>query len=204
MDSNKWQIATAIDPNYDGGINAYSASEVSLDSGDLVIRSDAAGASYLSGRVNMLSGVRYGKIEVRAKLPGTQGMWPAIWLLPKNGSWPPEIDAMELLGSDPRRVYMTAHWGNRRHPQQDQSSFTGPDFTSDYHIFSIEWDRKSVRWLIDGVEQKVITRHVPNKPMYLIMNTSVGGDWPGDPDASTSFPQEFRIDYVRIYQHPGK
>ena len=137
---------------------------------------------------------------MRAKLPGTKGIWPAIWMLPQDGSWPPEIDIMELIGSNPLQVYLSHHWGSKKQDLHSQSSFTGPDFTQDYHVFSVEWEPGTIRWLIDGVERKVATQHIPSKAMYLILNTSVGGDWPGPPDNSTVFPAYMQVDYVRVYQ----
>ena len=158
---------------------------------------------YDSGRVMTKAGWRYARIEIRAKLPGSKGIWPAIWMLPKNGVWPPEIDIMELLGDKPNRVYMTHHWGTRQQKLHDQTDFTGPDFTAGYHVFALEWERGKLQWFIDGVRVKVSTRSVPDVGMSLILNTSVGGDWPGMPDATSIFPQQFGVDYVRVYQRPG-
>lgn len=209
LNKRRWQVGAKGKPNYDGGINQYDPQDVYLEDGNLVLRSRALGEDggepYSSGRVRAKPkfAFLYGRLEVRAKLPGTKGMWPAIWLLPRDGSWPPEIDVMEMLGDDPRRVYMTMHWGPRDDRDSSQGNFTGPDFTSDFHVFSIEWEPGRIRWLIDGVERHVETENVPNKAMYLIMNTSVGGEWPGDPDERTVFPQYFQIDYVRVYQQPG-
>jgi beta-glucanase (GH16 family) len=95
---------------------------------------------------------------------------------------------------------MTNHWGTRAHRRQSQTDYAGPDFTAGFHTFTLEWEPGRLTWLIDGVERKVMTDHVPDKPMYLRLNTSVGGSWPGLPDASTVLPQYFRIDSVRLYQ----
>lgn len=211
IDLKKWVVADRSVKNYDGGINYYDPQEVYLENGNLVIRSQPQTGPngkqmYSSGRVTTKKkfGFLYGKVEVRAKLPGTQGLWPAIWMLPYDGSWPPEIDMMELLGNDPTRVYMSLHWGTKKQDLHSQGDFAGPDFTADFHVFSIEWEPGQIRWLIDDVERKVTTAHIPNKAMYLIFNTSVGGDWPGPPDGSTVFPAYMQVDYVRVYQHPKK
>ena len=98
----------------------------------------------------------------------------AIWMLPSDRSWPPEIDLLELLGNDPHRTYRTHHWGSRKRDLHHTTDFVGPDFTQDFHTFSIEWEPGKLRWLIDDVERKVETAHVPSKAMYLILNTSVG------------------------------
>jgi len=211
IDGAKWTVAAPSDPNFDGGVNSYDPGHVSLGDGDLVIRSDVAPSAtpgespaYLSGKVKMASKFRFGKIEIRAKLPEGQGLWPAIWLLPADGSWPPEVDVMEMLGNDPQTIYMTNHWGARRRERQTQGTFTGPDFTADYHTFTLEWEPGRMRWLVDGVERWTVRDHVPSKAMYVILNTSVGGDWPGAPDHSTAFPQFFDIDYVRVFNRTTK
>jgi hypothetical protein len=209
VDPTLWQVADNTTPNYDGGVNDYLPQNVNVSDGQLVISSgqsnDGSGGptKYDSGRVVSKAGWRYGRIEIRAKLPGTQGIWPAMWMLPTNGSWPPEIDIMEMLGNAPNKVYMNHHWGPRSRKQQDQSDFAGPDFTTDYHVFALEWERGKLQWFIDGVSRKVTARNVPDLAMELILNTSVGGKWPGMPDATTAFPQTFDVDYVRVFQHPA-
>lgn len=208
IDTSKWVVADASQPNYDGGINTYDPANVSLQAGDLVIRSATSGTTksgdpaYTSGKATTKHkfSFLYGKVEIRAMLPGTKGLWPAIWMLPDDGSWPPELDIMESIGSDPHRIYMTNHWGDPQNPAQSQSDYSGPDFTAGFHTFALEWEPGRLTWLVDGVERKVMTDHVPTKPMYLRLNTSVGGSWPGPPDASTVLPQYFRIDSVRLYQ----
>jgi beta-glucanase (GH16 family) len=145
----------------------------------------------------------YGRVDVRAKLPGTQGLWPAIWMLPADDTWPPEIDVMELLGNDPTRVYMTLHWGTRKKQQHYQAKFDGPDFTADYHVFSIVWDPGQIHWLVDGIERATAVKNVPDRSMFLLLNTSIGGEWPGPPDRDTVLPQYFLIDYVRVYKRAG-
>jgi beta-glucanase (GH16 family) len=208
LDLKKWTVGNNSEPNYDGGINIYASQDVDVASGDLVIRSrrltSSGKVAYSSGRVSTRNSYSflYGRIEIRARLPATKGIWPAIWMLRRDGVWPPEIDLTEMLGDNPRKVYVTNHWRTHHGLRQDQDSFSGPDFSAGFHLFALEWEPGLVRWLIDGVERKVMTEHVPDRAMYLIINTSVGGDWPGAPDKRTVLPQEFYVDYVRIYQHP--
>lgn len=212
LDARHWVIADRSRPNYDGGVNYYDPQEVSVDGGSLILRSRPQGAgrdgkqTYSSGRVSTQGkfAFLYGKVEVRAKLPGTQGLWPALWMLSSDRSWPPEIDVAELLGNDPTRIYMTHHWGTRRQDLHHSTEFAGPDFTQDFHVFSIEWSPGKIRWPVDDVERKVETSHVPGKAMYLIFSTSVGGDWPGLPDQTTVFPATMQIDFVKVYQQAKK
>jgi beta-glucanase (GH16 family) len=207
LDKGKWVVGTRADPNYDGGINYYDPGEVTTGGGTLTIRSRPTPGKngktlYASGRVSTKNkyAFRYGKIEIRAKLPSGRGLWPALWLLPSDGTWPPEIDIVELLGHEPNRVHMTSHWGTRKERRSSQDSYIGPNFASGYHTFAFEWEPGLLRWYVDGVKRKVLTTNVPDRAMYLIMNTSVGGDWPGPPTKSTAFPQYMQIDYVRVYQ----
>ena len=209
VDAKKWNIADRNVTNYDGGVNSYDPANVYLENDNLVIRSQCQNLDqqvFTSGRVTTRRKFSFlrGKVEVRAKLPGTQGMWPAIWMLPIDGSWPPEIDIMESLGNDPKRIYMTQHWGRRKQDLHSQTDFAGPDFSQDFHVFSIEWEPHQIRWLVDGVEKKVVAENIPSRPMYLILNTSVGGDWPGMPDQTTAFPATMQVDYVRVYQRARK
>jgi len=210
LDSTKWNVAnTDGRAMYTGEISFYNPDDVAVRDGKLLLRTrdypdgKRLTQPYSSGRVSTEDkfSFLYGKVEVRAKLPGTKGLWPAIWMLPADGSWPPEIDIMELLGHLPRRDFMTFHWGTRRQQLQDQSKFDGPDFTADYHVFAVEWSPGLIRWTVDGIERKVITSNVPEKAMFLILNTAVGGEWAGPPDRTTKMPQEFLVDYVRVYQH---
>jgi hypothetical protein len=85
-------------------------------------------------------------------------------------------------------------------------TWTGPDFSADWHTFAVDWRPDAVVWYVDGKERWRYTdpAHIPTKPMYLILNLAVGGAWPGSPDASTSFPSYFDIDYVRVWSRPGR
>ena len=75
-----------------------------------------------------------------------------------------------------------------------------PDFSADFYTFAVDWEPGSIVWYVDGVERALTTKGVPDEPMYLIANLAVGGDWPGNPDATTVFPGYMDIDYIRVYQ----
>ncbi|NQV41948.1 MAG: glycoside hydrolase family 16 protein [Candidatus Marinimicrobia bacterium] len=209
IDMGSWIIADGH-WSHNGEEQYYAPDEVYLHEGSLRIRSRYRfyeGKSYTSGHIESIHYQRYGRIDINAKLPGTKGMWPALWLLPAARTWPPEIDIIELLGHDPNTIYMSNHWGpltDGKSPwelgQTRTMGFTGPDFTEAYHVFSLEWYPDSLRWLVDGEVKFISTQGVPYEPMYLIMNTAVGGGWPGSPDGTTSFPQYHDIDYVRFYE----
>ena len=107
---------------------------------------------------------------------------------------------MELLGNDPTTYYMSQHFGTATNHGMYSWQYTGPDFSADFHTFAIEWQPGVIRWLLDGQVLTTSTSNVPDVPMYLILNTAVGGTWPGNPDGTTVFPQYHDIDYVRVYR----
>ncbi len=142
----------------------------------------------------------YGYFEMRAKLPKGKGYWPAFWLLPASGKWPPEVDIMEALGHMPTKVYMTSHASINGVMKQVGGNYIGPDFSKGFHTFGVHWQPNLLVYYIDGVERFRTQTNVPNEPMYLIANLAVGGKWPGNPDSSTVFPNHLEIDYIRVYQ----
>lgn len=180
------------------------------------LQQEYMGRSYTSARLHTLSLAKftYGRIEARARLPNTQGIWPAIWLLPTVGSSPVngEIDIMEMIGSEPFRAYGTLHYGN---PYGNQGGWYdlpgGETFDQDFHVFAIEWEAEEIRWYVDGqmyfktsewyTSQPNAPYPAPfNKPFFLLLNVAVGGNWPGRPDDTSVFPQTMLVDYVRYYQ----
>jgi beta-glucanase (GH16 family) len=141
-----------------------------------------------------------GYFEMRAKLPAGKGIWPAFWMLPADGSWPPELDAMEVLGHDPSTIFMTVHSNLTGAHTQTQGSAKVPDTSAAFHTYGVLWEASKITWYFDG--QPVYTTAPPsdlNKPLYILVNLAVGGDWPGNPDATTPFPAVYQIDYVRAY-----
>jgi beta-glucanase (GH16 family) len=141
---------------------------------------------------------QYGYAEIRAKIPAGQGMWPAFWLLPADHKSKPEIDAMEILGHEPDRVYMYIHHSD----SSSSESWKGYDFSADWHTFAVDWQPGVIVWYVDGVERwrYAVADHIPATPMYLLLSLAVGGEWPGAPDASTGFPSYYEIDYVKVWQ----
>lgn len=156
---------------------------------------------------------RFGRIDIRAKLPEGQGIWPAIWMLGANINevgWPAsgEIDIMELVGHVPNESHGTAHWGNSGDPStfRGNSIVLNEKFSERYHVFSLVWERNSLDWYVDETKIHSLTSATVNatwrfnEPFFFIFNVAVGGNWPGNPDASTVFPQQLEIDYIRVFQ----
>jgi hypothetical protein len=147
----------------------------------------------------------YGYFEMSAQLPKGQGLWPAFWLLPTSGAWPPEIDILEVLGNDLTTLYTFAH----------SSALTGShtyiggshrvtDMSVGFHTYGLNWQADYLTWYFDGVEiQKLPTPSDMNVPMSIIANLTVGSYWPGPVNSTTPFPSSFEIDYIRAYQDLG-
>jgi beta-glucanase (GH16 family) len=147
----------------------------------------------------------YGYVEVRARLPKGQGLWPAIWLLPSDHLSRPEIDIMEMLGHAPDMLEMHYHYqkdGQNDSLGQDRQV---ADLSADWHDYAVDWSPEAIIWYLDGREMWRIDEPniISDEAMYLIINLAVGGDWPGEPDAETEFPARFEVDHVRIWQRPG-
>jgi beta-glucanase (GH16 family) len=196
------------------------AENLRMEDGVMVIearKENYLGDAYTSARINSAGkvSVKYGKIEARLKLPYGKGIWPAFWMLGENISpvgWPScgEIDIMEMVGgaAGDRTTYSTLHWGpvtGGSHPSNG-SNYAMPSgrFADDFHIFTTEWDNKSLKTYFDGILYYSIdltpaSMAAFHKNFFIILNLAVGGNWPGAPDATTIFPQKYYIDYVRLY-----
>jgi beta-glucanase (GH16 family) len=168
------------------------------------------GKSYTSSRLKTqgLQNFTYGKIEARIKLPLGQGIWPAFWMLGQNISqagWPQcgEIDIMEHINNE-NKNYGTMHWDNNGHQSSGGNVYCDE---STFHTYSIEWDESAIQWFLDGNQywQGTIANNVNStdefhSPFFIILNVAVGGNWPGNPDETTLFPDTMVVDYVRVYQ----
>lgn len=196
----------------------YRAENTSVANGLLTINvheENFGGRNYTSSRIKTQAKqfFQYGKIDIRAVLPRGQGLWPALWMLGESFAqvgWPAsgEIDVMEMIGGSGREdtVHGTVHWQQAGSHASYGGSHTlsGETYADKYHVFSIEWDSTTIRWLLDGVQYHVIDI-TPSElselqgEFFFIFNVAVGGNWPGSPDATTLFPQRMLVDYVRVF-----
>ena len=170
----------------------------------------------------------YGKIEVRAKLPQGMGVWPAIWTLGTNiddAPWPRsgEVDIMEFIGRLPESVHANVHW--RSSGGEHKSNNASPKMDApweDFHLYALEWNEKEMIFYYDeqlihrvdisipaDVLNKLSNADVPmradgleafHQPQFLLLNLALGGGWGGDVIDDHLLPQDFQIDYVRVYQ----
>ncbi len=185
------------------GVNPFSLSGGVLDI-NATPGSNPLGLPYNSGIITTEKSFNfeYGLVEVNAKLPAGQGLWPAIWLLPSDLGWPPEIDIMEMLGDNPTMIYASTHSGSSN-ISSTQPVYVG-DTSTAFHTYGVDWEPTTITWYFDGTA--IATAATPsdmNQPMYLLINLAVGGGWPGNPDSTTVFPATMSIDWVRIYASPN-
>ena len=221
LDTTKWVPSFTNNPT-NNSLHAYRPSQVSVSNGSLVITSEnkpTGGLPYLSGLVTSTNRQQYGRFEVRGDLPTSRGMWPAIWLLPDTQQYPwpsqGEIDIMENRGDEPFTTSSAFHWGtnppyqhNFLYQESQLINRAGmTDYHAGFHVYAAEWDADQIRYYIDDVHHYTVFNDstdgfVANQtaPMAMILNTAIGGDFLSNPDATTVWPQQFLVDYVRVFE----
>ena len=226
IDESKWSydIGTG-DWGWGNGEAQYytnNANNSFIENGNLVIQAllqNYGGANYTSARMvtKNQGDWKYGRIEVRAKLPGGVGTWPAIWMLPTDwiyGGWPysGEIDIMEHVGFDPNVIHGTAHtevynWWNGVPPPEGTIYINSA--TSSFHDYTLEWDEDYLKWYVDDVHYFTYENDQGgnyatwpfDQRFHLLLNIAIGGTWGGQQGIDDSiFPVRLEVDYVRVYQ----
>lgn len=140
----------------------------------------------------------YGYFEMRARWSAGKGLWPAFWLLPATGGWPPEIDILEAHGDKPDTAFHSIH---SKVAASVTKKVTAPGADQAFHTYGMLWTPATIDYFIDGTRTASLpTPGDMKRPMYLIANLAVGGRWPGDPDAATAFPATMEIDYIRAWK----
>ena len=142
----------------------------------------------------------YGYFEMKAELPAGQGLWPAFWLLPQNGSWPPELDVMEVLGNAPGTLYTTVHTDQTGTATSSGIGSVVANTSTAFHTYGVDWEADKITWYFDDKPvYQVATPADMHSPMYMLANLAVGGSWPGNADATTPFPAQMNIDYIKAW-----
>lgn len=197
----------------------YRAENTTVEDGHLIItakKESFGGKSYTSSRIitKDKKSFLYGRIDIRAALPKGQGIWPALWMLGDNIStvgWPAcgEIDIMEMVGGAGREktVHGTVHWDNNgtKADYGGSYSLSSGIFNGKFYVFSIVWNANKIIWYVDDVKYHEIDITPAalsefRSAQFFIFNIAVGGNWPGSPDATTTFPQHLIVDYIRVFQ----
>jgi len=187
----------------------------------LAIRAQNSAGSYTSARINTAASfsLTYGRMEARARVPAGVGCWAAFWALGSNVAtvgWPAcgEIDVMEWVGQTPSHIKGSLHAIGYSGGQSLNADCVLPNngsYSDAYHVFAVDWYPDQFVFSMDGTVYEVQKRSaIPagsqwpfELPFFIILNFAVGGNWPGPPNSSTVFPQDFRIDYVRVYSLPA-
>jgi beta-glucanase (GH16 family) len=223
----KWTFDTGGGGWGNAEIQSYTSrlENAVVQNGNLVITarhetftgSDGITRDYTSARLKTqgLFAQAYGRFEARIQLPAGQGLWPAFWMLGDNigtVGWPTcgEVDIMENIGREPAINHGTVHGPGYFGGNGISGAYTLSTgaFADDFHIFALEWDPQSIRFFVDGVDYHDVTpadlpagtNWVFDHPFFLILNVALGGSWGGAPDSTTVFPQQMRVDYVRVYR----
>jgi len=228
VDSSKWSFDIGGNGWGNNELETYTSrtANADLEGGMLAIKtlketftgSDNITREYTSARLltrNKFSQA-YGRFEARIKIPYGQGIWPAFWMLGDNIStagWPTcgEIDIMENIGKEPATIHGTIHGPGYSGAGGIGAPYSLPqkqNFSDDFHVFAVEWEPRKIRFYVDeNLYATRIPAELPpdqkwayDHPFFLLLNLAVGGDWPGNPDASTIFPQTMQVDYVRVYR----
>ena len=202
-----------------GELQWYQPENTTVEQGYLIIeakRESQGGRSYTSSRIRTKGeqSFQYGRVDVRATLPKTKGMWPAVWMLGANiddvgWPWCGEIDIMEMAGGVDNRSIGNLFWENGN--GTNAANFPGyynlsnGVFADEFHVFSIVWSANSIIWYVDDQQFHAITIVGSEfdefrNDFYFLINLAVGGSLPGPPNSSTRFPQRLIVDYIRIFQ----
>jgi len=198
-----------INPSY---APTASANPFSVKDGVLTISANPAsqsiqqqidGYDYTSGLLNTHSSFSqtYGYFEIRADMPTEQGVWPAFWLLPEDGSWPPELDVVEMRGQDPNTVNVTVH-SDHDGTHTIDSTPVKVTSTEGFHNYGVLWEEDHITWYFDDVAvAQTDTPDDMHDPMYMLVNLAVGGT-AGTPANGLANGSKMQIDYIRAYELP--
>lgn len=228
LDYSKWGVEINAFGGGNNELQIYTDNQknVRVENGHLILEAhkgktgiSGTDRDYSSGRIRTKNrgDWKYGRVEVRAKLPVGQGIWPAIWMLPTDdvyGGWASsgEIDIMEYRGQEPNKVLGTLHyggqWPDNKHTGETYTLPSG-NFADDFHVYAIDWREGKIEWFVDGKLVQTQTKwdsaggEFPapfDQRFHLLLNLAVGGGFLGPPNDQTKFPQQFVVDYVRIYE----
>lgn len=228
LDFTKWECEVNAFGGGNQELQLYTdrSKNVRVENGKLIIEAHRDNPG-IAGTVRDYSSARirtkrrgdwkYGRIDVRAKLPQGQGIWPAIWMLPSDeqyGGWASsgEIDILEYKGHETNKLYASLHFGE---PWPKNKFTTGTyvlpkgNFAQEFHTFSLDWRREKMVWLLDDKPIQTLTEWESaggpypapfDQPFHLLINLAVGGGFVGSPNDATVFPQKLEVDFVRVYK----
>ena len=194
-------------------LQRYTDSNHSLSNGILTINIEK-GNFYTSTRITTKGKkeFQYGKVEARMKLPQGDGLWPAFWMLGNDiddEGWPDcgEIDIMEYVGRMPGIVHHSLHTRSSHGATINTKKVIVANPEEEFHIYGMEWSSKAIDFYVDGELKYTYAPGTTNndywpfdKPFYFLLNAAVGGGFGGVVTTDEIFPQQFQIDYIKVYQ----
>lgn len=192
---------------------SYTEENAVVDNGHLIISATKKADDYNSSRITTKGKMefQYGRVEVRAKLPLGKGIWPAIWMLGNDidgVGWPNcgEIDIMEYVGKQPGVIYTSVHSPASHGATINSKQTRLPEVEKEFHVYRTDWTADQISFFIDNKEVYTFKPKIKSpeswpfdKPFYLILNMAIGGNFGGPEVDDSIFPQDFIIDYIRVY-----
>lgn len=218
LDLNNWNVELGDGcPNCGWGNNErqlYTNENQKLKNGFLVITAKKEDEKYTSSRITTKGKkeFQYGYFEARAKLPVGAGIWPAFWMLGANidkVGWPKcgEIDILEYVGKEPHTVFTSLHTQDSHGNTINTKKTVIETIEQGFHLYAIDWNPDKIDFYVDN---QLVYRFQPdnkteavwpyNQPFYFLVNMAIGGNFGGPAVDDSIFPQEFKIDYIRVYQ----
>lgn len=192
----------------------YTNKNHSIKDGKLIIYIKKDGEKYTSSRITTAKKKEFsfGRMEVCAKIPIGKGIWPAFWMLGSNIStvgWPKcgEIDILEYVGREPNMIFTSLHTQDSHGNTINTKKTKIQGIENGFHVYAIDWTKDKIEFFVDNISVYIFSPVVKNdntwpyyKPFYFILNVAVGGNLGGYIIDDSVFPQEFLIDYIRVYQ----
>jgi beta-glucanase (GH16 family) len=219
LNQNAWNYELGDGcPNLCGWGNSerqiYSTDNHNVQNGNLIITAKKSETNYSSTRITTQGKKEflYGRIEARAKLPIGKGIWPAFWMLGSNiksVGWPKcgEIDILEYVGRDPHFVFTSLHTDSSHGNTINTKKTNIPTIEEGFHVYTVDWTQDKIEFFVDNNSVYTYNPEIKNeatwpfnKPFYILVNMAIGGNF-GGPDVDDSiFPQQFEIDYIKVFQ----
>jgi beta-glucanase (GH16 family) len=206
LDLSRWAPHDPFGRERDRQPHAYAPESLTVNGGQLhmVARRQGEAREYVSGIISTFGtfAQTYGRFEIRCRVPAGRGLTPRFQLLPVPLAPLPAIDVFETIGSSPSKIFFANRWGTEQTERSFGDSFTGPDLSTGFHTLAVEWERDRIAWFVDGKEKFRAVDGIPHQPMFMLLELAVERNPARAPDASTTFPASFDVDYIRVYQRP--
>ena len=191
----------------------YTKNNHQIKEGNLIIQARKEENGFTSTRITTKDKkqFQYGRIEARAKLPLGQGLWPAFWMLGSNISvvgWPKcgELDILEYIGKEPHTVFKSLHTQDSHGNTINTKKTNFPNIENGFHVYAIDWTKDRIEFFVDDILVYTFQPQIKNEdtwpfnqPFYVIINLAMGGNFGGPEIDEIAFPQDFTIDYIKVY-----